>query len=69
MTDEVKEIYGHLYVIPYGCECDRCERGAVGDFQMWTCKFTDRFFKRIEMEMEDENGDLYMEFGWIEVIE
>ena len=59
----------YLQVIPYGCECDRCERGAVGDFQMWTCRFTGRFFKRIELEMEDENGDLYMEFGWIEVIE
>ena len=65
MADETFD----LQVIPYGCESDRCERGAMGDFEMWTCKFTGRFFKRVELELVDENGDLYLDFSWVEVIE
>ena len=65
MADETFD----LQIIPYGCECDRCERGAMGDFQMWSCRFTGRVFQRIDLEMVDENGDLYMDFGWMEVVQ
>tara|TARA_R100000152_G_C6778871_1_gene209938 strand:- start:157 stop:366 length:210 start_codon:yes stop_codon:yes gene_type:complete len=65
MTDEIPLVL----ITPYGCECDRCENGAMGMYQMWTCRYTGRLFKRIELELEDEDGDLYAEFSWMEVVQ
>ena len=44
------------------CDCHRCERGMNGEYNQWTCVYTGRHFKLIELE-GDEDG-----FSWMEIM-